>query len=162
MSNNEMNLVRDILSSDSSLKASLMVYNNKDLLRGWNFILTGGDKKNIPTYVTEKTFSNAAIISSIFSNSELVFLNNDIVDKMMIGKADIKIDYSIALDTQMVSYLKPFLNKQESRIPKGYDEIFDFIVRNDVNIDDIPFIYENIPNISNLRIVSPVSFTIHS
>ena len=62
MSNNEMNLVRDILSSDSSLKASLMVYNNKDLLRGWNFILTGGDKKNIPTYVTEKTFSNGAII----------------------------------------------------------------------------------------------------
>lgn len=156
MSNNEMNLVRDILSSDSSLKASLMVYNNKDLLRGWNFILTGGDKKNIPTYVTEKTFSNGAIISSIFSNSELVFLNNDIVDKMMIGKADIKIDYSIALDTQMVSYLKPFLNKQESRIPKGYDEIFDFIVRNDVNIDDIPFIYENIPNISNFQNIDKI------
>ena len=156
MSNNEMNLVRDILSSDSSLKASLMVYNNKDLLRGWNFILTGGDKKNIPTYVTEKTFSNGAIISSIFSNSKLVFLNNDIVDKMMIGKADIKIDYSIALDTQMVSYLKPFLNKQESRIPKGYDEIFDFIVRNDVNIDDIPFIYENIPNISNFQNIDKI------
>lgn len=75
---------------------------------------------------------------------------------MMIGKADIKIDYSIALDTQMVSYLKPFLNKQESRIPKGYDEIFDFIVRNDVNIDDIPFIYENIPNISNFQNIDKI------
>ena len=80
-----------------------MVYNNKELLRGWNCILTNGYKKNIPTNVIEKTFSNGAIISSIFSNSELVFLNNDIVDKMIEDKADIKIDYSIALDTQIVS-----------------------------------------------------------
>lgn len=56
------------------------------------------------------------------------------------------IDYSIALDTQALSYLAPYLEGGSTRLPRDFHEVFEFISRDEVNVDPIPYMVENIPN----------------
>ena len=52
------------------------------------------------------------------------------------------------MDTQVLSYLEPFIAKNHlNKLPKDISDIFGFISKSNVNIDPIPYIYENSENI---------------
>jgi len=57
------------------------------------------------------------------------------------------IDYSIALDTQSLSYLAPYIEGKTARLPDDFQEIFAFISQDNVFVDPMPYMLENLPNV---------------
>ena len=63
-------------------------------------------------------FSKGASICNLFASERLVFLDRRINKQLKNCEAKIKIDYSVSLDTQAISYLRPYLNNNQNRLWK--------------------------------------------
>lgn len=102
-------------------------------------------------FAANKTFSAGAAIRSLFNTEKVLVLDTETVHEMERGKATFPVDYSIALDTQALSYLQPYLAGESSRIPADFREVFSFIARDDVFVDPIPYLSENLHNLADTR-----------
>ena len=60
------------------------------------------------------------------------------------GSATFNVDYSISLDTQALSYLEPYIYETSKKIPADFAEVFEFLSREDVNVDPMPYLHENL------------------
>ena len=139
-------IASQIVNSDNLFKALLVFNENEDLLNGFKFIFATEGEKNIPIVINKRKFSKGASIYNLFSSERLAFLDKKINEQLRQGEAKIKLDYSISLDTQAISYLRPYLNNNQNRLPEDMAEVINFLISEDVNIDPMPYIYENLEN----------------
>ncbi|WP_294188852.1 hypothetical protein [uncultured Clostridium sp.] len=142
-------IASQIVNSDNLFKALLVFNENEDLLNGFKFIFATEGEKNIPIVINKRKFSKGASIYNLFSSERLAFLDKKINEQLRQGEAKIKLDYSISLDTQAISYLRPYLNNNQNRLPEDMAEVINFLISEDVNIDPMPYIYENLENIND-------------
>ncbi len=135
----------------SSLGESLRLFEiYSDSLHSYKFIFAA-KHGTIPGFSINRDFSDGSVVRSLFSSGSVLVLDRDTLKEMKKGRATYLLDYSISLDTQALSYLAPYLAGNCSRLPKDFKEIFSFISREDVNVDPIPYILENLRNISDLN-----------
>ncbi|MBN3847044.1 hypothetical protein G3N58_09415 [Paraburkholderia sp. Ac-20342] len=136
-----------VCNSDSLAEALEIFTQAGPLLDGCKFVFAAKSGA-APGFAVNRTFSGGASIRSLFNTERVVVLDTETVREMRSGKATYPIDYSISLDTQAVSYLEPFVSgKSIARLPTDMKEVFDFIARDDVSVDPIPYMLENVHNL---------------
>ncbi|WP_392565348.1 hypothetical protein RHO15_06990 [Utexia brackfieldae] len=131
-------------------KERLFLYDEfSPLIKNYKFVFASEDG-GIPGYAFNKTFTAGGAIRSIFKTKNIWVLDPETREEMKTGSSSYKADYSIAFDTQALSYLVPYLsNKKGASIPLDFKEVFEFIAYNEVNIDPLPYYYENQKNLED-------------
>ena len=140
-------LVAEIANANSTDKAISAYTSFGTLLPDWKFVFAS-DKGPVPGFAVNRTFSDGSVVRGLFSSTNVVVLDREI-HRAMVANATVTFpfDYSIALDTQALSYLAPYIEGKTTSLAKDFHEIFRFIARGDVYVDPIPYITENLPNI---------------
>ena len=116
-------------------------------------IVYGDLSPNAPEASIERVFGAGAAVCSAFGTAGIRILDEESVrDMRSTGGATFGVTHSVSLDNQVVSYLEPYLQAgPASRLPKDFEEVLDFIARPDVQIDPIPYLTENTPNVGDLH-----------
>lgn len=114
------------------------------LLHNCRFIFASSNGA-IPGLSINHNFSATGVIRSLFKTDKVWLLDRTTLKEMYAqGCATFPIDYSISLDTQALSYLEPYINDTSNRVPADFTEVFEFLARTDVNVDPMPYLYENL------------------
>lgn len=147
MNNYENELITEVVNkickSRTTNEARRLYRQYSPLLKDYKFVF-GTDEGEIPGYAVNRTFSSGAAIRSLFNNERVLVFDPETWCDMESGKATCFIDYSISLDTQALSHLIPYLSgKEHSSLPRDLNEVFEFLIRNDVQIDPLPYLSEN-------------------
>ena len=81
---------------------------------------------------------------SLFRNNNLTFINKNIIDSIKKGKTpQLKLDYSISMDTQVASYIEKYFHNKRFHEEVEFEEILYKLIDHDLNIDYIPYLMEN-------------------
>ncbi|RZI40120.1 hypothetical protein EGT07_25020 [Herbaspirillum sp. HC18] len=117
------------------------------LVPDWKFVFAS-EKGPIPGFAVNRSFSDGSVVRGLFASERVVVLDPD-MRRAMLAKREVTfpIDYSIALDTQALSYLAPYIDGKTTKLPKDFHEIFAFISQENVFVDPIPYLTENLPNV---------------
>lgn len=145
----EQNIVSTIVHAATPAKAFDAFRKFGSLIPDWSFIFasTAG---SVPGFTVNKVFTHGAAIVSPFSSDKVLVLDKDTLREMDYnGEAKFQIDYSIALDTQAMSYLVPFLGSGSDRLPKDMAEVFAFLAQENVFMDPMPYVLENLEKINS-------------
>ncbi|MGZ5199202.1 MAG: hypothetical protein ACXWC4_05470 [Telluria sp.] len=119
----------------------------QSLIPDWKFVFAS-ENGPLPGLAISQTFSDGSAVRGLFTTDRVLVLDKDTLrDMREQHDALFLYDYSIALDTQALSYLAPFLKGGSTRLPPDFHEVFEFIARDEVNVDPLPYMVENLPNI---------------
>lgn len=141
--------VAEICESRTIEEAFQLYHQYCSLLKDYKFVF-GTDEGGAPGYAVNRTFRAGAAIRSLFNTERVLVFDPKTWRDMESGKAIYSIDYSISLDTQAISHLIPYLSgKKHSSLPKDLCEVFEFLIRNDVQIDPLPYLSENYLKLRN-------------
>lgn len=134
-------------NADAALAKFMLVHEELANVR----ILFATDKAGGVSLATtsNRQFSEGAAVRSLFPTPGVLVLDCDTVREVQSGPATFPVDHSLSLDTQAVSYLRPFLHGGSNRLPKDIAEVFDFIARPDVDVNPLPYTYENLDNLGD-------------
>lgn len=148
MQKEKMMAIHAVATSENLLDSIKMFERNLPLLHDCHFVF-GAKNGPLPGYSVNFDFTDGSAIRSLFKSPKVFVLDYKTVKAMRTGTASFKVDYSISLDTQALSYLEPFLGKRTSKLPKDFDEIFKFISKNETSVDPLPYIHENYINLKD-------------
>jgi len=137
-----------LIGNATSTGESLLAYEKfGSLVPDWKFLFAS-EKGSAPGFAVNRNFSDGSVVRGLFSTERAVVLDQGIHrDMLSKHEATFPIDHSIALDTQALSYLLPYLNGKTTNLPKDFYEIFSFISQDEVFVDPVPYLTENLPNI---------------
>lgn len=137
-----------LIANAASTGESLLAYEKfGSLVPDWKFLFAS-EKGSAPGFAVNRNFSDGSVVRGLFSTERAVVLDSGIHRDMLSKREAIfPIDHSIALDTQALSYLLPYLNGKTTNLPKDFHEIFSFISQDEVFVDPVPYLTENLPNI---------------
>lgn len=80
----------------------------------------------------------------LFKEDHVLVLDPDTFKEMLTsGKTTYGIDYSISLDTMAFSHLAKSINTRGEKAPRDFREVFEFLARDDVWVDGMPYLMEN-------------------
>ena len=133
-----------ICNADSKSEALAIYIAEASKIQDYKIVLASQVGASMGFAVNRK-FAKGATVRSLFKAERiLVFDPTTIRDLLDNPLAKFPFDYSIALDTQAFSYLKPYVaGKAPEKINPDIQEVFDFIAQEDVFVDPIPYIAEN-------------------
>lgn len=143
-------LVMDI-GNQEELSASLDMYNMfHHLIPEYKFVFSS-PKGPYPGFSSNKKFKNGASIRSLFNDEHVIVMDPETIAEMFSEKgcSTFKIDYSISLDTQALSYLHPYVNGKKAGINDDIEEIFNFISNEDTQVDSVLYEIENLKNMDS-------------
>lgn len=131
------------VSKDYKLLLSFDNYSNDNYPEGLSDILKQSKTDFVPYFYSEN----------------ILFLDDEILKGMILNGSvnNIKLDYSIMLDTNYSSYIKKFVKKE--KIPPISRETLNILLMNDFNYDSIFYLIENY---NNLFLAPQTSFSIHN
>lgn len=144
------NLIYEIATATTLQESLTLFKNNKEKLTGYKFIFSSS-KGSIPGYTVNYNFTKGSAIRGLFKGDKVYMLDTETVTEMFsdTGNSIFPIDYSISLDTQIVSYLNSCIASEKgspvfkSSFPDDFNEILEFISRKEVSIDPLPYEFEN-------------------
>lgn len=141
--------IHDVCYSDTLSEAVRKFNLYKPVLENYHFVISV-PFGNIPGNARKKSFSNMAKIKTPFFSDHLIFIDRSSAFEMQLcDRATLHVDYSISLDNNAVSYLWSYINS--GRIGAvDLVEVLEFISRDDVFVDPIPFFIENAPRLLDL------------
>jgi hypothetical protein len=138
------------IGSSSTIEDALDTYRKFGaLIPEYKFIFSSS-KGTYPGFETTKKFQHGASIRTLFSTERVFVLDKITISEMYseVKRSDFKIDYSISLDTQSLSYLERFIDGAHG-LPKDMDEVFNFIAHEDTSVDSVLYELENLSNIDD-------------
>lgn len=140
-------ILASICNASSTDEALLKYSVVRSLLREHKIVLSS-DRGPSLGFTASRSFQGGAVVRNLFSSENVVVLDSETVDEMQGGKSSFFTDYSISLDTQAVSYLRPYMRGvRNDRLPTDMAEVFAFISRADVQVDPMPYVLENLHNL---------------
>lgn len=133
---------------ESSVMDSFKIYfENKEVLKNWKFIgCTSITENKIRNIICTKEVYNNYWLINFFKYKYLYFIEYKAALKDTIHCF---IDYSVSMDTQILSYLKRFVFNSKENIPGNFYEVLNYLITNDVNVDPFEYLYENVNNIDS-------------
>lgn len=137
-----------VCNSDNPSEALSVYRAAAPFLKDCRFVLASKSGAT-PGFAVNRTFSDGASVRSLFKTNNVLVLDDTTVAEMDKGTATYPIDFSISLDTQALSYLAPHLAGKIAGIPLDFKEVFEFIARDDVHVDPIPYMLENLHNLES-------------
>lgn len=142
----ERRIVASIGNADTVSEGLRAYEAAQSLIPNWKFVFAS-QSGPLPGLSINRNFSDGSAVRSLFSTERVLVLDKETHSSMLKHReAVFPIDYSIALDTQALSYLAPFLEGATKGLPDDFREVFEFIARDEVNVDPLPYMLENIPN----------------
>lgn len=145
----EQKIVSTITNAVTTAKAVEVYREMQSLISDWTFIFASSSGVT-PGLAVNKMFSCGTAVVSPFSSDKVWILDSKTLYEMDYnGQAKLKIDYSIALDTQAMSYLVPFLGAGSDKLPKDMGEVFAFLAQDNVFVDPMPYVIENLEKINS-------------
>lgn len=145
----EQKIITRIANADSISESFNLYAEYRSLIPDWKFVFAA-ERGAVAGHSVNRTFSNGSAVRTLFFTKNVLVLNAETWEEMNEqGKTVFAIDYSIALDTQALSYLEPYLIDRTSKLPSDFKEIFAFISQDEVYVDPIPYMTENLPNIDD-------------
>ena len=140
-----------------TLEAVSLYAKYRHKLVGWKFIL-GGQKGAVRGFAVNRQFSGGAVVRSFFKHDKVIFLDDDSAgDDFMHGqRVTIPLDFSIALDTQALSYIEPYLSGNIGKLPKDFCEVFEFLANEEVQVDPIPYLMENLQHLNEPPVLDKI------
>ncbi|MFM0211493.1 hypothetical protein PQQ96_29285 [Paraburkholderia sediminicola] len=155
MINNELELVALIGNAGTAQIAHDLFALFEPKLKSWYFI-RASDKGPSPGLSVNRTFGHGAAVKTLFASEKVIVLDSQTLADMSRGQATFPIDYSISLDTQALSYLEPYLLGNTAKLPKDFSEVFAFISQPNVNVDPMPYMLENMQNVTDEKKASRI------
>lgn len=144
--------IERIGSAPSLDKAIQYFKNSSPEIQSYKFVFSS-ETGTVPGFAVNKQFSKTAAVKSLFPTEKVFVIDAKTLAEMSEGESIFRIDYSISLDNQALSYLAPFFEEKDSKVPDDMAEVFQFISRPDVFVDPQPYMNENLHNLdSNERI----------
>lgn len=135
------------IGSARSLDEAIFFFRNSSpAVQTYKFVFSSA-AGTTPGFSVNKNFSKTAAVRSLFPNEKVFVIDSKTLAQMENGPATFRIDYSISLDNQALSYLDPFFENKLSRIPDDMLEVFEFISRPEVFVDPQPYMNENLHNL---------------
>lgn len=145
----EQDIVHSIVHASTMVEAFALFRDMEALIPDWKFIFAANNGPT-PGLVVNKFFSHGAAIISPFASDRVLLLDRATLHEMdTLGQAEFQLDYSIALDTQAMSYLVSFLGSGSDRLPKDMQEVFSFLAQDHVFTDPMPYVIENLGSIDS-------------
>lgn len=141
-------LVMEIGSAED-LSASLKIYTSFYLLIPEYKFVFSSPKGPYPGFQTNKKFEHGASIRSLFNDENVFVMDPKTIEEMFSdkGHSTFKIDYSISLDSQALSYLRPYIKGKVSGLDDDIEEIFKFISHKNTQVDSVLYELENLENL---------------
>lgn len=141
-------IVGEICSAEC-LSDSLRLFDSYSaVLKSCKFIFAS-KSGGMPGFSIDRDFSDGSVVRSLFRSKKVFVLDFELSQVMKSDEVTYPLDYSISLDTQALSYLEPYIDGRTTRLPKDFEEIFNFIARDDVFVDPLPYLQENMLNLSD-------------
>jgi len=143
-------LVMDI-GNQEELSNSLAIYTMfHHLIPEYKFVFSS-PKGPYPGFESNKKFKNGASIRSLFNDENVIVMDPETIGEMFSEKgcSTFKIDYSISLDSQALSYLQPYINGRKAGLDDDIEEIFKFISLKDTQVDSVLYEIENLKNMDD-------------
>lgn len=141
-------LVMEIGNAED-LSAVLKLYTSFYLLIPEYKFVFSSPKGPYPGFQTNKKFKHGASIRSLFNDENVFVMDPQTIEEMFSdkGHSTFKIDYSISLDSQALSYLRPYINGKVSGLDDDIEEIFKFISHQNTQVDSVLYELENLKNL---------------
>lgn len=136
--------ISTVCNATTALDAFRLYAIHHDQLSEWKFLLRD-EIGTLPSHAVHREFEHGATINSVFGTAPVFMLDQTIYRNMLAGDAKFYFDFSIALDTQAVSHLHPYISGRDAGdVDPDLKEVFAFIARPDVNVDAMPYLLENV------------------
>ncbi|MBA2656402.1 MAG: hypothetical protein H0U70_05385 [Tatlockia sp.] len=135
-----------LVCTAKTLEESVKIFiENQALLKNCKFIFASTHGAT-PALSINQNFSATGVVRSLFKTNKIWVLDQKTLKEMHEGNggATFAIDYSVSLDTQALSYLEPYIYQTSKKIPADFAEVFEFLSREDVNVDPMPYLQENL------------------
>lgn len=146
----------EIIGNSSSQEDAIQKFSlSSPIVKAYKFAFSFAEGIS-PGFSKNKKFSKTAAVRSLFSSDKLFLLDSETLSEMGEGISTFRIDYSISLDSQTLSYLEPFFDNKLSKIPSDMTEVFEFISRPDVFVDPLPYMLENINNLNSVANIQKI------
>lgn len=144
-------LVMEIGNAESLVESLTLYRACYTMIPEYKFIFSS-PKGSYPGFQSNKKFTHGASIRSLFNDENVLVLDPQTIEEMFSekGRATFKIDYSISLDNQALSYLQPYINGRKIDRENDLAEIFNFIAQKNIQIDSTPYGLENIDNLDDV------------
>lgn len=139
--------IREVCTAETPEDAVLAFQTNRSRLYGCKFILSV-KKGTAPGFAVNQSLPGGFAIRSLFARSDLYFVDEETIDDMLAGSATFGFDHSIGLDSQIVSYMEPFITRR-AQVPAHYDQVFAYMARTDVDVHPLPYLRENYSRIKD-------------
>jgi len=139
------------IGNEDELSISLGVYAMfHQLIPEYKFVFSS-PKGPYPGFQSNKKFKNGASIRSLFNDENVIVMDPTTIGEMFSekGHSTFKIDYSISLDSQALSYLQPFINGRKAGLDDDIEEIFKFISHENTQVDSVLYEIENLKNMDD-------------
>lgn len=138
-------LINEIAQEEDILTAFSLYYNNIEILKDFEIILSRNKSINdIPFPLKTKNIEEKAYLRNAFKYNGIFFLDEKTVIEMMQGKkVKIPYDYSVSLDSNMISYLDRSVKRNFSKVPKEFLNAITYLIKEDVNFDGLEYLMEN-------------------
>lgn len=144
-------LIGEICTAQNTTESLALYGMFKDKLEGCKFIFSS-DSGAVTGRSVNHTFSEGSAIRTVFHKNKVLMLDNTTFEEMLeTGKSQLSFQYSVGLDTQALSYLEPYINGKCQKLPKDFHEIFTFLTKENVEIDALPYLYENLQNLTSIN-----------
>ncbi|WP_414148625.1 hypothetical protein ACMGGR_08235 [Erwinia sp. BNK-24-b] len=143
-------LVMEIGNADSISEALILYKNFYQLIPEYKFVFSS-PKGPYPGFECNKKFKHGAAIRSLFNDENVVVFDPLTFEEMFSSKgcSTFRIDYSISLDSQALSYLQSYINGKKHNHENDIEEVFKFIVKKETQVDSILYEMENLMNLDN-------------
>ncbi len=136
-------IVARICTSSDTAEAYRLYREFAPLLKDYKFIFAAKRGASLG-FAAGYEFLLGAAICSPFETKYVVVLDVDTVQETRFGRSCFPMDYSISLDVQVVSHIQPYLaNRLPENMLLKFKEVFNFIARDEVNVDPLPYMFEN-------------------
>lgn len=147
---NPMEWVARVGNADTPAEALAAYLLGATYLQDYKFVLAS-PRGATTGFAVNKDFPGGAAVRSLFGTERVVVLDPlTVSDMRSTNQAKYQIDYSISLDTQAVSHLEPYVSGRDPiKIDADLQEVFEFIARDEVAVDPIPYIAENLDNLKS-------------
>lgn len=137
-----LDLVKLIVSASDVAAAFEAYAMAKGALADYRFVFAAASGSPMG-HAFNRSLAGGAVVRSLFGSNHVLVLDPQTFEEMKHGSSTFPIDYSISLDSMMASYLAPLAQGEGARLQSGFREVLQFIARDDVRVDPMPYLLEN-------------------